>query len=84
MVYIYEALCLVLSSMILGTSIGLLMAIALTLQFDLFTEMVFKMDFPHAIFWTMAILAIFVAIVGSAFPAYSFLKKSISDVLRRN
>lgn len=35
--YIYEALCVVLSSVILGTIIGLLVSVTLILQFNLFT-----------------------------------------------
>jgi len=83
MLYVYEALALVLASVILGTSIGLLIAATLTLQFNLFTELPFRMQFPTPLFLTMFIMAIAVAVLGSALPAYAFLKKSISAVLRR-
>jgi len=83
MVYIYEALALVLSSVLIGTTIGLVVAVSLTLQFDLFTEMPFAIEFPHSLFWSMLAMAIAVAVFGSFLPAHSFMKKTISNVLRR-
>ena len=82
MVYVYEALALVLTSLVLGTMIGLLIAASLTAQFNLFTEMPFHMAFPHPLFWTLVVLSLVISVVGSAFPAHGFLKHSISDVLR--
>jgi hypothetical protein len=83
MVYVYEALALVLASVLMGTTIGLLIAVSLTLQFNLFTELPFKIDFPHLLFWVMLTMATTVAVVGSWLPAHGFMKKSISNVLRR-
>ena len=82
MVYVYEALTVVLTSLALGTTIGLVIAASLTAQFNLFTEMPFNMTFPHSLFWTLVVLSIIIAIVGSAWPAYRFLRYSISNVLR--
>ncbi len=83
MVYVYEALALVLSSVLIGTTIGLLIAISLTLQFNLFTEMPFRLQFPHSLFWSLLSMALVVAVAGSILPARSFMKKTISNVLRR-
>lgn len=82
MVYVYEALAIVLASVIAGTAIGLVIAASLTAQFNLFTEMPFRMEFPHSLFWTLVILSLVIAVIGSAWPASKFLKKSISGVLR--
>ena len=60
-----------------------MIAATLTLQFGLFTELPFRMDFPVPLFVTMLVMAFVVAIVGSALPAYGFLRKTISAVLRR-
>jgi len=84
MIYIYEALALVLTSLILGTIIGIVTAATLTLQFDLFTEMLFVMEFPYTLFFVMFGMAIGVAVLGSYVPGRDFLHKSISNVLRRN
>ena len=82
MVYVYEALTVVLTSLVLGTTIGLVIAASLTAQFNLFTEMPFVMVFPHGLFWTLVVLSVIIAVVGSAWPAYRFLRYSISTVLR--
>ena len=81
-VYVYEAVTLVLTSLLLGTSIGLLIAASLTAQFNLFTEMPFHMVFPHTLFWTLVVLSLVISVVGSALPAHGFLKHTISNVLR--
>ena len=83
MIYVYESLALVLASVLLGTLIGIVIAATLTLQFGLFTELPFRMQFPVPLFVTMLVMAFVVAIVGSALPAYGFLRKTISAVLRR-
>jgi ABC-type antimicrobial peptide transport system permease subunit len=83
MIYVYEAVSLVLASVILGTAIGILIGASLTLQFNLFTELPFNMRFPTGLFLTMFFMAFAVSILGSALPAYGLLKKSISSVLRR-
>lgn len=83
MVYVYEALALVLSSLSLGLIIGLAIAVSLTLQFNLFTEYPFRFNFPHTLFWSMTGMAVAVAVIGSILPSYSFLRKSISNVIRR-
>jgi ABC-type antimicrobial peptide transport system permease subunit len=83
MVYVYEALSIVSASILCGTVIGLLIASSLTLQFNLFTEMPFKLSFPYALFFSMISMALVVAVAGSALPARKFLKRTISDVIRR-
>ena len=44
--YIYEALAIISAAVLTGSVIGLLIAITLTLQFNLFTEMPFVFTFP--------------------------------------
>lgn len=84
MLYVYEALALVLTCMFFGTSIGILIAVTLTLQFNLFVELPFRMSFPGDLFAIVICLSLFVAVLGSALPAIYFRKKSIANVLRRN
>jgi ABC-type antimicrobial peptide transport system permease subunit len=83
MVYVYEALALVLSSVLIGASVGILISISLTLQFNLFTEMPFQFRFPYLLFFSMSGMAALVAVLGSALPVISFLRKSISNIIRR-
>jgi len=83
MIYIYEALAIVISSVFLGTTIGIIISVSLTLQFNLFTEMPFVMEFPLTLFLVLFFMSIFCAVVGSFYPANSFLRKTISNVIRR-
>jgi len=83
MIYVYEAIAVVLSSVMLGTIIGVVISVSLTMQFNLFTEMPFVMIFPRTLFATLFLMAIFCAVLGSYYPAHSFLRKTISNVIRR-
>ncbi len=83
MIYVYEALSLVFACLVLGTSIGILVAITLTLQFNLFTEVPFTMEFPSMLFSIQVSMAFVVAILASALPAHSFIKRTIAEILRR-
>jgi ABC-type antimicrobial peptide transport system permease subunit len=80
--YIYEALCLVISSLICGTVIGVVIALTLTLQFNLFLEMPFTFDFPYYLYATLIIMSVIVAFVGSYVPAKSLKEKEIALVLK--
>jgi ABC-type antimicrobial peptide transport system permease subunit len=81
-VYIYEALAVVLSAALLGTLVGLLISVSLTLQFNVFTELPFRLSFPVGQFVGCLSMSIVVAIVGSRLPAQNFARKTISDILR--
>ncbi len=52
-VYLYEAATVVLTSFFMGTCIGLGIAISLTLQFNLFTEMPLNFAFPYFLFFSV-------------------------------
>lgn len=82
LIYVYEALCLVISCLLLGTSIGILVACTLTLQFNLFVELPFRFIFPTSVFGALLGMSFGCAIFGSGLPAYRFLRKQISRVLR--
>ena len=81
-VYLYEALAIVFSSTILGTSVGILTASTLTLQNNLFTEMAFVFDFPTSLFVFIVASSCALACVGSFWPINEFNKKPIAVALR--
>jgi ABC-type antimicrobial peptide transport system permease subunit len=81
-VYVYEAAALITSSLLLGTLIGMAQALTLTLQFNLFTELPFKMDFPVVLFVVVVSMSFIVAVAGSYFPARKFKRKPIATVLK--
>lgn len=67
-----------------GSIIGLLIAITLTLQFNLFTEMPFAFDFPYILFGSVLAMSLFVAVLGSYVPARSLRSKQIASALKGN
>jgi ABC-type antimicrobial peptide transport system permease subunit len=81
-VYIYEAMSIILSSLILGTGLGMLVSATLTLQADLFTELAFEMRFPHLLFWSIVVMSLAVAVLGSWLPARKLAKKKIAAALK--
>jgi len=82
--YVFEALSLIFAAVTLGTAIGIVIAITLTLQFNLFTEMPFAFDFPFVLFFTVVSMAIMVAFGGSYMAARDLRKKQIAQALKGN
>eukprot|EP01064_Diplonema_japonicum_P011147 TRINITY_DN1840_c3_g1_i1.p1 TRINITY_DN1840_c3_g1~~TRINITY_DN1840_c3_g1_i1.p1 ORF type:complete len:1156 (+),score=159.94 TRINITY_DN1840_c3_g1_i1:26-3469(+) len=80
--YVYEALCTVLSAFFCGCVIGLIIAITLTVQFNMFVEMPMDFTFPYVLFIVVFCEALFTAIVGSYVPALELRKKQIAQVLK--
>lgn len=80
--YIYEALSLIFASVLIGSIVGILVAVTLTLQFNLFSELPFTFAFPYALFFSVLGMAVLVAIFGSYIPSYSLKKKDIAIALK--
>ena len=81
-VYIYEALCIIISALLLGSATGMGIAVTLTLQFNLFTEMPFHFDFPYFLFGSVMIMSVVVAIGGSYLASLDIKKLQIAQVLK--
>eukprot|EP01133_Synstelium_polycarpum_P010243 gene10243-11942_t len=81
-IYMYEALVLIISSVVLGLIIGLGIAITLTLQFDLFTQLPFSFQFPY--FWFFGVLAasIGTAVFVSVHASTEYRTRQIASVLK--
>ena len=80
--YIYEALCIIITSILTGSIIGLLVSITLTLQFLLFSEMAFVFAFPYALFFSVLGMSVLVAVLGSYIPSKVVLNKPIAVALK--
>ena len=50
-IYLYEAATIILSSIIIGTFIGVVVSISLILQFDVFLELPFVFNFPFELYF---------------------------------
>eukprot|EP01105_Mastigella_eilhardi_P014560 TRINITY_DN3312_c0_g1_i1.p1 TRINITY_DN3312_c0_g1~~TRINITY_DN3312_c0_g1_i1.p1 ORF type:complete len:1294 (-),score=364.22 TRINITY_DN3312_c0_g1_i1:27-3428(-) len=80
--YVFEALCLVLSAVFMGTLLGIVVAVLLTAQFDLFTQLPFQFDFPIVLFAAALVMSFVVAVLGSLLPATAIRIKKIGAVLK--
>ncbi|KAH7820045.1 putative permease family protein [Monocercomonoides exilis] len=81
-IYIYEALILVASCIIFGSVIGIGLAIILTVQMTMFSEMPFQYHFPAPLFGVTIFLSVAVAIFGSILAARDMKNKDIAIVIR--
>ncbi|OUM64971.1 hypothetical protein PIROE2DRAFT_8115, partial [Piromyces sp. E2] len=77
-VYIYEAICIILSCVVVGTFIGVCSATILTMQFNLFMQLPFTLSFPYFMFFEMVFLSLVVAIIGSYVPGKQYAEKPIN------
>ena len=80
--YVYEAFAIVLACVILGTLIGLVVAIMMTVQFGMFTQLPFSFQFPSVLFFPVLAMCLIIAFVGSYIPASVIRRKPISSVLK--
>ncbi|KAI9220627.1 hypothetical protein BC828DRAFT_383053 [Blastocladiella britannica] len=81
-IYIYEAVAVVLATIAIGTTVGIVTAITLTMQFNLFTEMPFTFSFPTGIYLTVVLSALIISVTGSWVPATGFARKKIAMALK--
>mmetsp|Transcript_29253 Transcript_29253/g.26688 ORF Transcript_29253/g.26688 Transcript_29253/m.26688 type:complete len:179 (+) Transcript_29253:2438-2974(+) len=81
-IYIFEALSLIISAGILGTFVGLFMSFIQTYQFNLFTELPFRLLFPTALFIFTIIASIITAVFGSRAAIKDIENKQISTVIK--
>jgi len=82
LVYIFEAMSIILTSVILATAIGLMVSLTLTLQYTLFNDMTFTFYFPTAMFVFLFTLSVIVSLLGSYLPASQLAKKQIASTIR--
>lgn len=80
--YIYEAISLIMASGLLGSIVGIVIAVTLTLQFLMFLEIPFVFIFPYAMFFFCFSMGIVVAIGGSYYSLSDFRDKSISNIIK--
>jgi len=81
-VYIYEAMSIVVASVIIGFLIGDLVSVTLTLQSCLWSELPFTFEFPTILFAGVVTMSVVVAILGSYLPARVLQNKKIASALK--
>ncbi|CEM34393.1 unnamed protein product [Vitrella brassicaformis CCMP3155] len=79
---VYESLSLTLSSILLGTVLGGVVAITLTVQFNLFSELPFVFLFPFTLYGFMVFLALVTAVVGPWVPTMDVAQAPVALILK--
>jgi ABC-type antimicrobial peptide transport system permease subunit len=78
----YEAVCLIVISGLLGTLVGIVVAITLTLQMLMFVELPFVFAFPTAMFLLTFLGGLATAAFGSYFAIREVRGRSIATILK--
>lgn len=81
-IFIYEALALILTSGLIGSVVGISVALAITVQMVTFIELPLVFLFPTEIFFITFIEGILMAIIASYCAASKIKDKSISDIIK--
>jgi len=66
----------------ISIKIGLISAIILSMQFNLFMQLPFTLSFPYFMFTELVILSLIVAVVGSYIPGKEYASKPINIVIK--
>ena len=82
MIYIYEAMSIIIACIILGTIIGTVTALILCSQSNLFMMMPLYLDFPWTLYLSICSVALIVAIIGSYLPMRRYIYNNVAAVLR--
>mmetsp|Transcript_3667 Transcript_3667/g.2738 ORF Transcript_3667/g.2738 Transcript_3667/m.2738 type:complete len:247 (+) Transcript_3667:1190-1930(+) len=83
-IFMYEAFSVVLCAILLGLTVGLIVAIALTAQFYLFIELPFSLTFPTWLFLMMVVIVIVTTFLAVYLPVADLGKKRIAVILKGN
>jgi len=80
--YMYEAGVLIFASGVLGSIVGIVVAVTLVMQFLLFTELPFEFLFPTDIFCVTFIFGFFTALGGSYYAVKEIRDKPIANITK--
>lgn len=80
--FMYEQYSVVISSLILGSIVGLIVASIVTAQFFLFLELKFSLDFPVELLYAMVILAILTTFYAVYVPVSEVNKQKVASTLK--
>jgi ABC-type antimicrobial peptide transport system permease subunit len=81
-VYMFEALAIILTSVIMATIIGVVVAFTLALQYALFNQTDVQIYFPMLLFIFLLICSFAVSIIGSYLPSRRFASKEIAHTIK--
>ena len=67
-VFMYEQYSLILSSLLLGSFVGSILASVVTAQFFLFMEFPFEFIIPEGLLWTMVVMSLITTFFATSIP----------------
>ena len=81
-IYMYEAATIILTSIIIGTFIGVIISSSLILQFDIFIELPFIFNFPFKLYFILISVGLFLGLLGSYYPTYAVNSLSLVKIMK--
>ena len=81
-IYMYEAATIILTSIVIGTFIGVVISTSLILQFDIFIELPFIFNFPFQLYFILISLGLFLGLLGSYYPTYAVNTLSLVKIMK--
>ena len=81
-IYLFEALVILLTSIIIGTILGIIISSSIILQFDIFFEMPFVFHFPLKLYSILISLGLFLGMLGSYYPTYAVNSISLVKIMK--
>ena len=81
-IYLYEAATIILSSIIIGTFIGVALSTSLILQFDVFLELPFVFNFPFLLYFILIVVGLSLGLLGSYYPTYAVNTLSLVKIMK--
>ena len=81
-IYLYEAATIILTSIIIGTFIGIIISTSLILQFDIFIELPFIFNFPYKLYFILITVGLLLGLLGSYYPTYAVNTLSLVKIMK--
>ena len=81
-IYLYEATTIILTSIIIGTIIGIIISCSLILQFDIFMELPFILNFPYKFYFILIIMGLLFGLLGSYYPIYAINTINLVKIMK--
>ena len=81
-IYMYEAATIILTSIVIGTFIGVVISTSLILQIDIFIELTFIFNFPFQLYFILISLGLFLGLSGSYYPTYAVNTLSLVKIMK--
>ena len=81
-IYLYEALAIIITSIIIGTFVGVVISSLFILQFDIFLELPFIFNFPYKLYIILVISGFLLGLLGSYFPTYAVNSLSLVKIMK--